>query len=67
MQRQKKEKDRSILLQKDNESQSKKQSHPNKIYQNCTLGDICWGGREEKEALLVELVGNQSPSLKHLP
>ena len=47
-------------MQKDSESQSKKQSHSNKLSENSTKGDVRWGERPEKEGRLVELAGDQN-------
>ena len=60
-QQQRKEKETSIPLQKDSESQSKKQSHPNELFENSRKGDVHWGERPEEEGRLVELVGDQKP------
>ena len=61
------EKETSILLQKDSDSQSKKHSHPNQLSENRRKRDVCWGKRPEKEERLVKLVGDQNPSPKALP
>ena len=53
-----------IRLQKDSESQSKRQSHPSKLSKNWRMGDVCWAKRPEKEEWLVELVGDQNPGAK---
>ena len=54
-----KEKEMNIPMQKDSESRSKRQSHPNELSEN--LKDVRWGERTEKEERIVELVGNQNP------
>ena len=51
-------KETSIPLQKDSESQSKKQSHLDELSENSRKGDVRWGQRPEKEGRLVELVGD---------
>ena len=61
-QEQSKEKETSILVQKDNESGSDKQSHPNELSKNSRKGDVRWGERSEKEGRLVESVGGQKTS-----
>ena len=66
-QQQRKEKETSIPLQKDSESQSKKQSHPNELSENSRKGDVCWGERPKKEGRLVELVGDQNPGSEAPP
>ena len=48
-------------LQKDSDSQSKKQSHPNELSENSRKGDFRRGERPEREKRLVELVGDQNP------
>ena len=63
-QQQRKEKEMSIPLQKDNESQSKTQSHPNKLSDNSRKGDVRWGERPEKEGRFVESVGDQNPDFE---
>ena len=50
----------SISLQKESESGSKKQSHPNGLSKNRRMGDIRWGKRAEKEGQLVKVVQNPS-------
>ena len=45
-------------MQKDSESQSKKQSHLDKLSENSRKGDFLGGERPEKEGRLVELVGD---------
>ena len=57
----------SIPLQKDSESQSKKQSHPNELSENSRKRDVRWGERPEKEGRLVELVGDQNPGSEAPP
>ena len=57
----------SIPLQKNSESQSKKQNHPNELSENSRKGDVRWGERPEKEEWLVELVGVQNPDSKAPP
>ena len=67
---QRKEKERSIPLQKGSESQSRRRSHPNELSQNYQKRVVRWGGgggRMVKEGQLVELVGDQSPSLEASP
>ena len=54
----KERKETSIPLQKDSESQSKKQSHLDKLSETSRKGDVRWGERPEKEGRLVELVGD---------
>ena len=51
---QRKEKETSIPVQKDSESQSRRQSHPNEPNENSRKRDVCWGGRPEKKKRLVE-------------
>ena len=48
-------------MQKDSESGSKKQSHPNELSENSRKGDVRWDERPEKEGQLIELVGDQNP------
>ena len=60
-------KETSNLLQKDSESQSKKQSYPNELSENSRKGDVRWGERREKEGWLVELVGDQNPGSEAPP
>ena len=57
----------SIPLQKDSESQNKKQSHPNKLSENSRKEDICWSERLEKEGQLVDSVGDQNPGSEAPP
>ena len=45
-------------MQKDSESQSKKQSHLDELSENSRKGDVFWSERPEKEGRLVELVGD---------
>ena len=54
-------------MQKDSESGSKKQSHPNELLENSRKGDVCWGEKPEKEGRLVELVGDQNPGSEAPP
>ena len=60
-------KETSIPLQKDSESQSKKQTHSNELSENSSKGDVRLGERPEKEGRLVELVVIGTQVLKHLP
>ena len=53
-----KKKEMSILLQKENESRSKRQSHINELSENLREGNVRCGGRAEEEGHLVELVSN---------
>ena len=57
-QQQSKEKETSIPLQKNSESGSKKQSHPNELSENSRKRDVRWGERPKKEGRLVELVSD---------
>ena len=41
-------KERSITLQKTNECQSKRQSRPNELSQNCRKKAVRWSGRVKK-------------------
>ena len=66
-QQQRKEKERSVPLRKDSKSQSKRQSHLNKLFQNWRKGDVRWGERKEKKGQLVKLVGDQIPSPEAFP
>ena len=43
------ETERSISLQKDSKSRSKRESHPNELSQNSRKGNDRWGGIEKKE------------------
>ena len=54
-------------MQKDSESQRKKQNHSNELYENSRKGDVRWGKRPEKEGRLVELVGDQNTGSEALP
>ena len=56
------ERERIIPLQKDNESQSKRQNHQKELSENCRKGAVHWGRRTEKEGEMVELVGDQNSS-----
>ena len=47
-------------MQKDSESQSKKQSHSKELSKNSRKGDVRWGEKLEKEGRLVELVSDQN-------
>ena len=47
-------------MQKDSESQSKKQSHSNKLSKNSRKGDVRWDERPEKEGRLVEFADYQN-------
>ena len=47
-------------MQKDSESGSKKQSHPNELSENSRKGDVRWDEGPEKEGWLIELVGDQN-------
>ena len=58
---QQQKKETSILLQKNSESQSKQQSHPNELSKNSRKGDVCWSERPERKGRQVELVGDQNP------
>ena len=57
----------SIPLQKNSESQSKKQSHSKEISKNSRKRDVCWDERPEKKGRLVELVGDQNPGSEAPP
>ena len=50
----------SISVEKDCESRNKKQGYSNQLSENRRKGNVCWGGRVEKEGQLVELVGDTS-------
>ena len=54
-------------MQKDSESQSKKQSHPDELSENSRKGDVRWGERPEKEGRFIELVGDQNPGSEAHP
>ena len=54
-------KERSIPLQKD----SKSQSHPNELSENCKKGG--WDRRAKKEGQLEKFEGNYSPTSKAHP
>ena len=47
-------------MQKNNESQSKEQSHSNKLSENSRKGDVRCDKRPEKEGRLVEFAGDQN-------
>ena len=51
-------------MQKNSVSRSKRQNHPNELSGN-RRRSVCWSARAENEGQLVELVGDQTPSLKH--
>ena len=63
----KERKETCIPLQKNSDSQSKKQSHPSELSENSRKGDVRWGERPEKEGWLVELVGDQNPGFEAPP
>ena len=44
-----KEKEVSIPMQKDSESQSEKLSHPSELCENQRMRDACWGERPGRE------------------
>ena len=67
MQQQRKGKETSIPLQKDSESQSKRQSLTGKLLEYCRKGDTRRGERLEKEGRIEELVGDQNPGLEAPP
>ena len=50
----------SIPLRKDSENQSKKQSHPSELSENCRMGDAHWSETPEREKWLLELVDDQN-------
>ena len=58
------ERKRNISRKKDNESQSKKQSHSNELLENCRKGVVYLGKKEKKGRELIELGGDKSTSSK---
>ena len=55
------EKETSIPLQKDSESQSRRQSHPSELSESWRKEDARWGERLGREGQIEEMVGGQNP------
>ena len=54
-------------MQKDSESGSKKQNHPNELSKNSRKREVSWGERPEKDGRLLELVSVQNPGFEAFP